>query len=131
MDNRPLFIVNRERILMKQKLFIVGLTLLLATLACNVSLPSNDVSTLPTAPFNPQVQSNNLPRTEDDVPRISLADAKSAFDSGQAIFVDTRNQESFAALHIKGAQSIPLIIFEENFNSLTLNKTDWIITYCT
>ncbi len=117
---------------MKNKKILLAFSILLLALsACNSPLPTTDVNELPTAPFNTQVQSNDLPQTEDDVPRISLADAKSAFDSGQAIFVDTRNQEAFSALHIKGAQSIPLLIFEENFNSLTLNKTDWIITYCT
>lgn len=118
---------------MKNKKILIAFSiLLLATLACNTTLPSNDVSTLPTAPFNTEVQSNNnLPLTEDDVPRISLSEAKAAFDSGKAIFVDTRSEESFNQLHIKDATSIPLSVFEENLSSISLEKAEWIITYCT
>ncbi|HRJ74916.1 MAG TPA: rhodanese-like domain-containing protein, partial [Anaerolineales bacterium] len=98
-------------------------------LACNSILPSNnDVTDLPTAPFNPQVQ---IPRTEDDVPRISLSGAKVAVESGQAILVDVRSAQSYADLHATDAISIPLDVFETNISSVPLQKTDWIITYCT
>ncbi|MBL8098405.1 MAG: rhodanese-like domain-containing protein [Anaerolineales bacterium] len=117
---------------MKNKKFLIAFSILvLATLACNSILPSDDVSTLPTAPFNPQIQSNDLPRTEDDVPRISIIEAKAAVESGEAIFVDVRSAQSYAELHAKNAISIPLDVFETNINSVALEKTDWIITYCT
>lgn len=116
---------------MKNKKFLIAFSILiLVMLACNSLLPSNDVSTLPTAPFNPQIQSD-LPRTEDDVPRISLFDAKAAVESGQAIFVDVRSAEAYNELHAVDAISIPLDNFETNINSVALEKTDWIITYCT
>jgi hypothetical protein len=115
---------------MKTRFPIFISILLLATLACNAILPSNDVSTLPTAPFNPQIQSD-VPQTEDDVPRISIMEAKAAVESGQAIFVDVRSAQSYAELHAMDAISIPLDVFETNINSITLQKTDWIITYCT
>lgn len=116
---------------MKNKKFLLVFSILvLATLACNALSP-NDPSALPTAPFNPQIQSNDLPRTEDDVPRISLFDAKAAVESGQAIFVDVRSAQAYAEIHAKDAISIPLDIFETNINSVSLEKTDWIITYCT
>lgn len=115
---------------MKQKVFLFSLVLVLATLACNTLLPSNDVNNLPTAPFNPQIQ-NELPRTEDDVPRISVEDAKAAVDSGQAIIVDVRNAQVYAELHAEGAISIPLDFFEANISSVPLEKSQWIITYCT
>ncbi|HCB01585.1 MAG TPA: hypothetical protein DEP19_04305 [Anaerolineae bacterium] len=114
----------------KKKILFVFSILLLATLACNAILPSNDVSTLPTAPFNPEVQSD-VPRTENDVPRISLSDAKAAVESGQAILVDVRSAQSYADLHATDAISIPLDVFETNISSVPLQKTDWIITYCT
>ncbi|MBL8091430.1 MAG: rhodanese-like domain-containing protein [Anaerolineales bacterium] len=116
---------------MKNKKFLFAFSILiLATLACNATLPSNDVSTLPTAPFNPQIQSD-VPRTENDVPRISIIEAKAAVESGEAIFVDVRSAQSYAELHAKDAISIPLDVFEANINSVALEKTDWIITYCT
>jgi hypothetical protein len=116
---------------MKNKKFLFAFSILiLVTLACNSILPSNDVSTLPTAPFNPQIQSD-VPRTENDVPRISIIEAKAAVESGEAIFVDVRSAQSYAELHAKDAISIPLDVFETNINSVALQKTDWIITYCT
>lgn len=99
-------------------------------MACNSILPSNDVNDLPTAPFNPQIQSN-VPQTEDEVPRISVEKAKAAFDSGQAIIIDVRSAAAYAEHHAVGAISIPLENFEINIESLSLKKTDWIITYCT
>jgi hypothetical protein len=115
---------------MKNKKGLIAFSILIvAMLACNALSPS-DPSALPTAPFNPQIQ-NGLPRTEDEVPRISLSDAKAAVDSGQAIFVDVRSAQAYSELHAKDAISIPLDIFETNINSVSLEKTDWIITYCT
>lgn len=115
---------------MKNKSFLIAFSILvLATLACNSILPSNDVSTLPTAPFNPQIQSG-VPQTEDDVPRITVEEAKAAVDSG-AILVDVRSTQAYTELHAQDAVSIPLDVFETNISSVTLEKTDWIITYCT
>jgi len=61
------------------------------------------------------------------IPRVSLADAKAAYDTGQAVFVDVREAQSYAQSHIAGALSIPL---EELPDRITeLNPSDWIITY--
>lgn len=113
-----------------KRIFLAFSILLLATLACNSILPSNDVSTLPTAPFNPEVQ-NDLPRTDNDVPRISVEEAAVAVTAGAAILVDVRSAQSYADLHATNAISIPLDVFETNVSSVPLQKTDWIITYCT
>ena len=116
---------------MKLKVILFSLVLLLATLACNSILPSNnDVSTLPTAPFNPQIQSG-VPQTEDDVPRISVEEAKVAVDSGVAILVDVRSAQDYSETHATDAISIPLDVFETNINSISIKKNEWIITYCT
>ena len=64
-----------------------------------------------------------------EVVRLSLEDAKAAFDNGTAVFVDVRSQSSYAASHIPGALSIPLIELEPRVNELDPNQ--WIITYCT
>jgi rhodanese-related sulfurtransferase len=65
------------------------------------------------------------------VPRISVSDAKAALDSGQAILVDVRSADAYASGHAAGAVSIPLENFENNIGSLSLEKSQWIITYCT
>jgi 3-mercaptopyruvate sulfurtransferase SseA len=63
-----------------------------------------------------------------EAPRISLTDAKKAFDAGDAIFVDTRAAEGFKIEHIKGALNIPAGEFETRYTELPKNKQ--IIAYC-
>jgi hypothetical protein len=79
----------------------------------------------------PTVVSEQLP-TEDPLPsieRVSLIDAKTAFDNGSAVFVDVRDAQSFASAHLKGAISIPLGDMPARLGEL--DKNAWIITYCT
>ena len=117
-----------------KKLLLVVPILLLATLACNAALPQ----TAPTQPAIstlelPQSQQgqDDLPQTEADVPRVTVEDAKAALDSGEAIIVDVRSAEAYAEGHIAGAISIPLGEFENNIANVSLEKDQWIITYCT
>lgn len=114
----------------KRNLLAAASILVLAMLACNASLPQASPTTLPS---QPQAQNNNpqIPQTEADVPRIAVDQAKAAFDSGQAITVDVRSADSYAAGHAAGALSIPLENFENNIGNLSLEKDQWIITYCT
>ncbi|MBI9046532.1 MAG: rhodanese-like domain-containing protein [Anaerolineaceae bacterium] len=61
--------------------------------------------------------------------RISLSYAKTAFDQGKAIFLDTRSLESFNEVHIAGAISFPEGDVLDRLGGLA--KEDWIIPYCT
>ncbi|MBI5825249.1 MAG: rhodanese-like domain-containing protein [Chloroflexi bacterium] len=106
----------------KYKPLVAFSILLLAALACNSALPQTTSTAIPTQP---------TPQTEADVPRINVENAKAAFDSGQAIIVDVRSVEYYAANHAGGAISIPLANIENNLGSLSLEKNQWIITYCT
>ena len=63
------------------------------------------------------------------VERVTLADAKAALDSGEAIFLDVRDSQSYELGHIPGAVNIPLALLQNRANELDPNK--WIITYCT
>jgi predicted sulfurtransferase len=72
-----------------------------------------------------------VPQSEDAVPRVTVEDAKLAFENGEAVIVDVRSAESYAAGHAVGAISIPLDEFEYNIENLPLDKNQWIITYCT
>ena len=76
-------------------------------------------------------QTPQIPQTEDEVPRVTVEEAKAAFDKGKAIIVDVRSAEAYAEGHAVGAVSIPLAEFENNIESLSVNKDQWIITYCT
>jgi 3-mercaptopyruvate sulfurtransferase SseA len=92
--------------------FIVTIVLLVLLSAC--------------APQTPQI-----PQTEDAVPRVTVEEAKSALNSGEAVLVDVRSVEAYAEGHAVGAMSIPLSQFEVNIEKLSLDKDQWIITYCT
>lgn len=60
--------------------------------------------------------------------RISLAEAKIAFDSGKAVFVDTRDHDSYKAGHIKGAVNMSAGEVAARFGELPKDRQ--IIAYC-
>jgi hypothetical protein len=64
-----------------------------------------------------------------EVQRVTLEDSKTAFDSGEAVFLDVRSESSYMASHIPGAVFIPLPELEGRIGELDPNQ--WIITYCT
>ena len=98
-----------------------GLMLLSAGLWVAFSLPPEEGPTaLPSIP---------PPIDDVAVPRVSLDEAKGAFDAGGAVFVDVRSIESYQAGHIPGAVSIPLGEIGDRLQEL--DPGQWIITYCT
>jgi len=94
-----------------------GVFLVLAALA--LVILNRFPSTTPTQP----------PASEEQVKRISVADAKTAFDAGTAIFVDVRDSVSYERSHIPGALLIPASDLTNHLNEL--DPSSWIITYCT
>lgn len=64
-----------------------------------------------------------------DVARVSLKDAKAAFDLKNAVFIDVRGEPYFSQEHIPGALSITYDELPAHIQDL--KKTDWIIPYCT
>ena len=63
----------------------------------------------------------------DEIARVSLADAKAAYDSARAVFVDVRDTNSYNQRHITKALNIPLGDIAARIGEL--NPKDWIITY--
>jgi len=117
----------------KIKIFslLVSLFLFLTTAACSTAIPTEVLPpTVIAEPTNPP-QRSSLPLSEAGVPRIEVEVAKAAIDSGAAIIVDVRSKQAYDASHVAGAINIQLGEFETNINSLTLDKNQWIITYCT
>lgn len=108
----------------KIKTLIVISLLFLFTLACNALSPLPDSNNQPSS-------NDNIPITEADVPRVTVEEAKAAFDEGTAVIVDVRSQAAYEASHVDGALSIPLNEFETNIAGVDLPKDQWIITYCT
>lgn len=121
----------------RQRNIFIGLSVaLLAVLACNAILPQSEsnapISTqAPIFTLSPPPTKSGQPQTEDEVPRVSVEDAKLALDSGEAVIVDVRSSEAYAEVHIAGAVLIPLGEFEGNIANVPLDKDQWIITYCT
>ncbi len=64
----------------------------------------------------------------DDAARISLADAKAAFDAGTALFVDSRAEAAYKVEHIKGAINIMTGQLDAKLKNLPKDKK--IIVYC-
>ena len=64
-----------------------------------------------------------------NIVRISIEEAKSALDNGQAVFVDNRGEQYFLAGHIPGS----LVMVGDGIPEeiLALAKDTFIITYCT
>jgi len=64
-----------------------------------------------------------------EIKRISLGDAKAAYELKSAIFVDVRGEPYYSEAHIPGAISMT---YDEMATRMSdLDKKAWIITYCT
>lgn len=74
-------------------------------------------------------QATLTPAGVSQVQRVTLEEAKTAYDSGSAIFVDVRDSSSFSVAHIPGAVLIPLSDLATRLGELDQNA--WIIPYCT
>src|SRR4051794_11548755 len=88
------------RRLVKSKLAaITAASVLLITLACQKSAPLGFVKY----------------KSEGDVPRVSVQDAKAEMDAGTAIMVDARPESSYQSEHVAGSINIPLGTPPEKF----------------
>ena len=108
------------------RLTAVGLGfILLAGAAFLLLRPSTEPLPTEPSPTEEPVQ----PVSQEDIPRVNLQDAKLAYESGSAVFVDVRDESDFKSGHIPGARSIPLNDLTDREDELDRNA--WIITYCT
>ena len=80
-----------------------------------------------TTSVSPEAPSQSVPNPE--IRRVSLADAKAAYDLGTATFIDVRGDTNYSQGHIPGAISIAVSEIENHLNEL--DPSAWIITYCT
>jgi 3-mercaptopyruvate sulfurtransferase SseA len=101
-------------------LILIGVALIAQPLFSSVNAPT-------AAPASAVPQINQGPAPE--VPRVSVDEAHTAYQSKQAIFVDVRDKDQYEAGHVSGALSIPLSELDSRLNEL--DPAQWIITYCT
>lgn len=88
---------------------------------------ANSSGTSAASPASSETSDVKIPYPE--VPRISVGDAKAAFDTKTAVFVDVRGDPYYSQGHIPGALSITDVELPDRLNEL--DPSDWIITYCT
>jgi len=104
---------------------------LLAIAVTGISIFTACEKAEPTAKTTQTNSAATAPPSQDpaaSAPRISLADAKKAFDEGNAVFVDTRADVSYKQEHIKGAINISAETFEAKYKEIPTGKK--IIVYC-
>lgn len=92
-----------------------------------MSLAVWKLSSLPAATTPSAENASPIPYPE--IARVTLVDAKAAYDQKQALFVDVRDAQSYATEHISGAVNIPLAEIDTRLAELP--KDRWIIFYCT
>lgn len=117
--------------MIRKAIFCASLiALALAAFGCQKAASTSATSAKPAATTAPAQATPPAatPAPADDAPRITLADAKKAFDSGEAIFVDTRAEGAYKDEHIKGAINIPAGTVDANVGKLSKSKK--IIAYC-
>lgn len=66
---------------------------------------------------------------EAGVRRITAAELRAAIEGGNAVVIDVRDVDSYAAGHIPGSMHIPLSFIESQTQYLPRGKT--IVAYCT
>lgn len=115
--------VQRKKNRVPIPVLFISIGLLLIAAALIWALPQNPTPATP-APVA-QATENTYP----EIQRVSLEDARAAYDDGTAVFVDVRDAASYAESHVTGALSIPLDDIESRLNEL--DRSQWIITYCT
>ncbi len=67
--------------------------------------------------------------SQDDVPRLTAAEAYQAQINGEAVVVDTRSEVEYQQQHVAGAINVPLDQLETRMPQL--DPGTWYITYCT
>ena len=101
-------------------LLIVGGALILVAVLIYVAINQPTTSV-------PQTSSVSIPFP--NIPRVTVTDAKQAYDNQSAVIVDVRDSGSFGAGHVAGSINIPLDELENRLGELSTDS--WIITYCT
>ena len=115
---------------MKVKLFFISALLaLFVTAACTDAArpPALAEGPAPTPAATVVPKEHEHKDEGHDAPRITLADAKKAYDTG-ATFVDVRDVTAYNTEHIKGALNIPISAVAANEDKLPKGKK--IIVYC-
>ena len=112
-----------------KKIFTASIIIFCAAL---LGLAANAISPNGISLQYSKLTNNDLPDQFQPMPEISIEEAKSFFDSGEAVFIDARMDNFYRDEHIEGALNLPYYDFSTVYDEISkkINKTDLIITYC-
>ena len=110
----------KKRSVLPYLLIIIGVAILITTISISLQPRAQTPTTQPLV-----AEEETFP----EIPRVSLEDALAANKSGDAVFIDVRDNSAYAEAHIANALSIPLAQLDSQYKDLDPNA--WIITYCT
>jgi len=108
-------------------LLIVGLGLLLMVVSLVWFINSNQAPAAGELDVPSPAATSNIP--EPEIMRVSLDEAKTAFDQKQAVFIDVRGEPYFSQGHIPRSLSLTNDEILGRLDELDPNA--WVITYCT
>ena len=112
--------------------FLIFAIAFVAVIACAKPAADNAIASVANAtpvatpPASPAPSETPMPA--DDAPRITIEEAKKAFDEGKAFIIDARAEEAYKAEHIKGAVNIRHDNLDAMLKQIPRDKT--IIVYC-
>jgi 3-mercaptopyruvate sulfurtransferase SseA len=113
---------------MRYFLLLISLFALVLTSCQSATTSSTQVAANPApATTATPVKPDNHAK-DDDAPRLTIAEAKAAFDKGEALFIDSRSEQAFKDDHIKGAINITLQDDPSKYGKIPKGKK--IIVYC-
>jgi hypothetical protein len=95
--------------------------------APNRAAANTTAATPATTTAKPPVAAPDAPPAE-TARRITVEEARAAFERGEAVFVDVRGEDAYRQGHVRGALSIPTGTTAQHAAKLPKNKL--IITYC-
>ena len=123
---------------MRYLTFLIFTVAFIAVVACARSTQSNDntvavlanttATAAPTATPPVIAAPSQTPTPAEDAPRITLEEAKKAYDEGKAFIIDARAEEAYKAEHIKGSVNIRQDTLDARLKEIPRDKT--IIVYC-
>ena len=123
---------------MRYLTFLIFTVAFITAVACARSTQSNDntvavltnstATAAPTATPPVNAAPSQTPTPAEDAPRITLEEAKKAYDEGKAFIIDARAEEAYKAEHIKGSVNIRQDTLDARLKEIPRDKT--IIVYC-
>jgi len=123
--NRAKVTQSRRWSISPRALVTMGIILLTLVGALIIYNADRSLYNLSTPPDSHDAQGIPYP----EVPRISIAEAKTRYDARTALFVDVRSQGEYDAAHIPNAKLLSLADLQSRYRELPTNQE--ILLYCT